>query len=95
MKKQNAGWLETKADDTEFLRHLAHEDFIEDFLSYVEEFMEKTNVTRAELARRMVCKPSNVTQLFQRTRNLTSSTMVDIAFHLKLRLRLIFEFAKR
>lgn len=91
MKKQTKGWLDDKADDAEFLRHLAHEDFIEDFLSYVEDEMTRTNVSRADLARRMKCQPSNVTQLFQRTRNLTSATMVDIAFHLKLRLRLLYE----
>jgi hypothetical protein len=90
-KRTKRGWLEDKTDNPEFLRLCAREEFIEEFLSHVENEMKRTSVSRAELARRMECKPSNVTQMFRRTRNLTAATMVDIAFHLKLQLRVVFD----
>jgi hypothetical protein len=91
MENQNkGGWLDDKVDDPEFMRLYAREEFIEGFLTYVENEMKRTKVSRAELARRMDCKRSNVTQMFRRTRNLTAATMVDITFHLKLKLKLIF-----
>jgi ribosome-binding protein aMBF1 (putative translation factor) len=93
--KNKHGWLEDKKDDPEFLRLCAREEFIEDFLTRIENEMKRMGVSRAELARRMKCKPSNVTQMFRRTRNLTVATMVDVAFHLKLQLRLVFAKADR
>lgn len=89
--KRRAGWLADKEDDPEFMKLCAREDFIEEFLTVVEDAMKRSNVTRAELARRMNCEKSNITQMFHRTRNLTAATMVDIAFHLDLRLSLVFE----
>jgi ribosome-binding protein aMBF1 (putative translation factor) len=81
------GWLEAKADDLEFHRLLAREDLIEDFLHGVEAEMSRQRVSRSELARRMGCKPANVTRIMRRTTNLTAATMVDLAFALNLRLR--------
>lgn len=85
---KKSGWLAGRVGNEDFERLLAREDFIEDFLSAVEDAMAQQRVTRAELARRMKCAPANVTQLFRRTRNLTAATMVDIAFHLGLSLKL-------
>lgn len=85
---KNSGWLASRVGNEDFERLLAREDFVEDFLSAVEEAMAGQRVTRAELARRMKCAPANVSQLFRRTRNLTAATMVDIAFHLGLALKL-------
>ena len=90
MKTERRGWLEDQLNDSEFQRLCAREDFIEDFLTYIENEMKKSNVSRTELARRMGCKPANVTQMFRRTRNLTAATMVDIAFYLKLQLQIFF-----
>ena len=90
-KDQDKGWLESRLEDQNFQRLLAREDFIEDFLSEVTRVMEHQQITRADLARRMGCRPSNVTQMFRRTRNLTAASMVDLAFHLKLQLRLVVE----
>lgn len=85
-----SGWLAGKKNDPEFQRLCAREDFIENFLTRVELEMKQRKISRAELARRMLCKPSNITQMFRRTRNLTAASMVDIAFHLKLCIKLTF-----
>jgi transcriptional regulator with XRE-family HTH domain len=90
-KTQVKGWLEGKLEDPNFQRLLAREDFIEYFLTEIERTMREQKVTRAELARRMDCRPSNVTQLLRRTRNLTAASMVDLAFHLNLKLRVLIE----
>lgn len=90
MTKQK-GWLESNLEDQEFQRLLAREDFIEDFLNEIDRLMTEKRMTRAELARRMDCRPSHVTQLFRRTRNLTAASMVDLAFHLGVRLRVVVE----
>ena len=94
-KNTKGDWLAKDLGDPEFQRLLAREEFIEEFLNHVDSKMKREGVTRAELARRMNCKASNVTQMFRRTRNLTASTMVDIAFHLELKLRLIFDGGRR
>jgi len=83
------GWLQRNLQDPEFKRYLAREDLIEHFLNAIDSEMSRRGVSRAELARRMGCRPSNVTQILRRTRNLTVATMVDIAFHLDLRLELV------
>ena len=85
-KPTTKGWLEKNKKNPEFSRYLAREDFIEDFLSAVEKMMAKKRITRSELAKKLGCKPPNITQIMKRTRNLTASTMVDIAFHLGYRL---------
>lgn len=90
-KKGSPGWLADKRDDPEFQRLCAREDFIEDFLTHVELEMKRQGISRAELARRMECKASNITQMFRRTRNLTAASMVDVAFHLNIRIRLNFD----
>ena len=82
------GWLQSRLENPEFRRYLAREEFVEGFLNSVNQVMEQKKVSRAELARRMECKPANVTQIMRRNRNLTASTMVDIAFHLGLQLEL-------
>lgn len=90
-RNKEKGWLESKLQDQEFQRLLAREDFVEDFLSEVHRVMTEKKVTRAELARRMNCRPANITQLFRRTRNLTAAMMVDIAFHLGVRVHAVVE----
>jgi ribosome-binding protein aMBF1 (putative translation factor) len=88
---ESSGWLADKRNDPEFQRLYAREGFIEDFLTRVELEMDRQGISRAELARRMACAPSNITQMFHRTRNLTAATMIDVAFHLKLRSKLLFD----
>ena len=83
---ETKGWLATNMEDPEFQRLLEREEIIEDFLNHVDEEMENRGISRAELARRMGCKPANITQIMRRTRNLTVATMVDIAFFLDLKL---------
>lgn len=89
-KRKSTGWLADKRKDPEFLRLCAHEDLIEDFLTRLDLEMKRQKITRAELARRMGCQPSNISMLFRRTRNLTAAAMADIAFHLGLSLKLVF-----
>ncbi len=84
---QTGGWLEDKTDDPEFQRLYAREDFIEEFLHRVEEEMASQRVSRTELARRLECRPGNITRIFHKTSNLTAATMVDVAFCLNLRLQ--------
>jgi ribosome-binding protein aMBF1 (putative translation factor) len=85
---ETKGWLASNMEDPEFRRLLEREEIIEDFLNHVDEEMKKQGVSRSELARRMDCKPANITQIMRRTRNLTVATMVDIAFFLGLKLKL-------
>lgn len=84
---QEKGWLEDKAEDPEFQCLRAREDFIEDFLTQVEQLMRMQGITRIELARRMGWRPFHITQLFRRTRSLTAAAMSDLIFHLGARLQ--------
>ena len=70
------------ADDPEFRRALAKEEFVEGFLDAIDGLMRERGVTRRELAMRLGCSAANVTQLMRRSRNITAETMADIAFHL-------------
>jgi len=85
-RTQDPGWLAEEWDSPQFQRLYCREDFIEEFLSLVEHEMQERRVTRSELARRLGCQPANVTQMFRRTRNLTASTMVDVAYVLGFKL---------
>ena len=88
------GWLEGNLEDEGFRRLLAREEFIEKYLNAIDEEMKKLGLTRAELARRMKCKPSNITQIMRLERILTVAKMADIAFFLGLRLELKFHLIK-
>lgn len=88
---ESSGWLADKQNDPEFQRLCAREGLIEDFLTRVELEMAQQGINRKELARRMACAPSDITQMFQRTKELTAVTMIDVAFHLKLQVKLLFE----
>jgi ribosome-binding protein aMBF1 (putative translation factor) len=85
---KRVGWLEAMADDAEFHRLYAREDLIEDFLHAIEAAMARQGVSRSELARRLGCRPANVTRIMRRTTNLTAATLVDMAFALDLHVRL-------
>jgi ribosome-binding protein aMBF1 (putative translation factor) len=89
MTQTDHGTVRVLLDDPEFRKLYAREEIIEDFLNRIDEEMEKQGISRAELAKRMGCKPANITQIMRRTRNLTVATMVDIAFFLNLKLGLI------
>lgn len=88
MNECGKSWRERQFEDAEFRRLYAHEEFIEEFLTNIEQEMEAQEVSQTELAKRMSCSVSNVSQLLQRTRNLTAGKMVDLAFHLGLRVSL-------
>jgi ribosome-binding protein aMBF1 (putative translation factor) len=92
--KKSKGWLEQNLEDEEFRRLLEHEKFIEKYLNVIDEEMRNLGLPRAELARRMGCKPSNITQIMRRIRNLNTATMVDIAFFLGLKLDLEFHLTE-
>jgi transcriptional regulator with XRE-family HTH domain len=84
-------WLDAKLDDPEVRRALAREEFIEGFLMAVEQDMRRQGISRSELARRLGCRPANITQIMSRTRNLTAATMVEIALALSRQLRFTME----
>lgn len=83
-------WLQRVLADPAACRELARERVIEGFLTFVERTMEAKGVSRSELARRLGCKRSNVTQIMRRTRNLTVSTMVDFGLALGFEIRIEF-----
>lgn len=89
-KQKGKGWVRSRLESPEFQRLLAREDYIEDFLDRIRDEMARQGVTKKDLADRMQCSPANVTQVMGRTRNLTASTMVDLAFHLGLGLTTCF-----
>lgn len=85
------GWLEESMADPEFQSAYAREEAIEYFLTAIEAAMRDRGISRAELARRMGISPPAVTQMFQRTGNLSAETMVDMARHVGARVRFVLE----
>jgi len=88
------GWLSEKMEDPEFRRHFEREGAAEEYLTQVEQLMERMMISRSKLAAMMGCKPSNITKVMRRSNNLKLSTMVDIANALKQRLRVVLEDAE-
>jgi len=87
-KKMGKSSLSERLKNPEFLKLLEREEFIESFLDMVEEEMESQGVSQRKLAKRLGCGPANLSRILRRERNMTANTMVDIAFHLGLRIRL-------
>lgn len=75
-------WLAEKLKSESFRKLLAQEEFIESFLDDVDFIMKKKKISRTRLAKKMGCKPSDITQIMRRTRKLTAEMMVDIAYNL-------------
>jgi len=88
--REAKSWLDAKLSNRKVRRAYDREVFVEAFLREVEKLMEQQELSRSDLARRLECKPSNVTQLLQRTRNLTAETMADIAYSLNRRVEIRF-----
>ncbi len=88
-KKTGKGdWFEKRLADPDFRRYLEREEVVESFLFRVEEEMRRQGKTRQNLAEALGCGISNVSQIMRRERNMTVGKMVDIAFHLGLRVHL-------
>lgn len=68
----------------------AREAFVEGFYGFVVAEMEHQGVRRSALAERMGCAPANVTQILKQKANLTVASMVDLAYHLGLKVELDF-----
>ena len=77
-------WLSANMVDPDFRLLLEYESIVEDFLNSVDQAMKNGGVSRAELARRMVCSPQKISRIMKRITKLDSGTMVDIAHHLGL-----------
>lgn len=61
---------------------------MEGFYGFVVAEMERQGVRRSALAERMGCAPANVTQILKQKANLTVASMVDLAYHLGVKLEL-------
>ena len=70
--------IETNLQDPEFRRHFAEEGFVVECMERVCEWMEREDVTRAELARRLGTTPANVTQMLS-GRNVSLRTLASVA----------------
>ena len=68
----------------------AREDFVSGYFQIVNGEMKRQGVKRSTLAERMGCAPANVTQILKQTGNLTAASMVDLAYHLGVKLKLDF-----
>lgn len=88
---QNETWFEQEMRSTEFRRHLEWETLVDELLTKIDSAMGAQGVTRSELARRLKCKPANVTKALRHSNNLKLSTVVYIGFALGLRLKASFE----
>ena len=72
------GNLKTKMQDAGFRRLVAQERFLAQAQEEISQLMEKRNVSRAELARRLGKTRGFVTQLLNSGRNLTLRTIADV-----------------
>lgn len=85
---KKSDWLEERLADPDFRRYLEREEVVESFLERIEEEMKHRKMSKKKLADALGCGLSNLSQIMRRERNMTVGTMVDIAFHLGLRLKL-------
>lgn len=82
-------WFEQEEqwkNDPEYLLEKLKIKIMEDFL----EVMERKNVSRSELAKRLGCSNAYITKLLQGTQNLTLQKLVEIALVLDCDLSVAF-----
>jgi antitoxin component HigA of HigAB toxin-antitoxin module len=73
-------WLERQLEDPEFQRALATERPSFDFINALDEAMQASGITKAELAKRLGRSRAFVTQAMRRDHNLTFKTAADLAW---------------
>jgi transcriptional regulator with XRE-family HTH domain len=68
------------------IRQLFEREWLADeIVVSIESMMKEKGITRAELAKRLKCKPPNVTQLLRKGTNLKLGSMVDLALAMDCR----------
>ena len=63
-------------------QHVAREMLIESVTETILRLMEDSNISKAEMARRMGVSRAHITQLLNGKRNMTLKTASDLAYHL-------------
>lgn len=82
---------EPKVPRMEVQKAITLEVFTESFIAEMERIMRLDNVNQAELARRLGCSPSNITQIMKYSSNLNAATMANIATALDHRIVVRFK----
>lgn len=80
-----------QSHDAEYERLLAQERFILEVTERICAYMDKHNITRTELARRLGKSKGFVSQLLDGGRNLTLRTLADVSYALDSKLTLAVE----
>lgn len=86
-------YLEKHLEDKETAQLFAQEELLMDVTESICEVLEKENINRKELARRMKRSKAYISQLLNGGRNLTLRTLADILFALGYKVR--FEIIKQ
>ena len=82
---------EAKVPRLEVQKAIALELFVESFVAEMEAIMRRDNISQAELARRLGCSPSNITQIMKYSSNLNAATMANISTALDHRIVVRFK----
>lgn len=78
------GWMAEFSESGEFQRAFVYETVMEGILSKAEEAMKDRDITRQELARRIGCPLSQVTEVFERNENESMRALCGIVWSLGL-----------
>ena len=83
--------FEEKIKNSEFAKMIAQEDIILEVTEKIVELMQKENVTKTELAKRLGKSKGFITQLLNGNRNFTIRTIADIFYALGYTFRIVEE----
>lgn len=86
-----SGFLSGILGDNEGKRLYLYEEVIETFLNKLDEEMIKKGISREELASKMGCDVSDIHRIMDRSIDIYVHTMVNMAFHVGLRVVLSVE----
>lgn len=85
MSEMNKAWVARQEESDESRRFHEQDRLSVWTMDNLAEMMERTNISKADLARKMGCSRSHITQLFAGNRNPTLNTIADIAYALGYR----------
>lgn len=85
MDDKNKDYFAILMEDPAYRREFEKEWLAEEILTQIDDRMKEEAISKTELARRMGCKPPNVSQLLRKGTNLTLGKMVDLALALGCR----------
>ena len=90
----NATMYEEEMKDTEFAKLMAEESLILEITEKIIELMQKENITKEELEKRLVKSKGFITQLLNGSRNFTVKTIADVFHTLGYSLQIMAEKIK-